>query len=85
MQESWWKIPSVESILEGLTLNYIATQAGEIDRAALAAKMYEYDADYVYTTKWQPLFADIFSGKIKLGAPAEQPVALNRAQRRKAK
>jgi glycosyltransferase involved in cell wall biosynthesis len=85
MQESWWKIPSVESILEGLTLNYIATQAGEIDRAALAAKMYEYDADYVYTTKWQPLFADIFSGKIRLGVPAEQPVALNRAQRRKAK
>jgi hypothetical protein len=47
--------------------------------------MYEYDADYVYTTKWQPLFADIFSGKIRLGVPAEQPVALNRAQRRKAK
>jgi glycosyltransferase involved in cell wall biosynthesis len=85
MQESWWKIPSVESILEGLTLNYIATQAGEIDRAALAAKMYEYDADYVYTTKWQPLFADIFSGKVRLGVPAEQPVTLNRAQRRKAK
>jgi glycosyltransferase involved in cell wall biosynthesis len=85
MQESWWKIPSVESILEGLTLNYIATQAGEIDRAALAAKMFEYDADYVYTTKWQPLFADIFSGKIRLGVPTEQPVTLNRAQRRKAK
>jgi hypothetical protein len=47
--------------------------------------MYEYDADYVYTTKWQPLFADIFSGKVRLGVPAEQPVTLNRAQRRKAK
>jgi glycosyltransferase involved in cell wall biosynthesis len=85
MQESWWKIPSVESILEGLTLNYIATQAGEIDRAALAKKMYEYDADFVYMTKWEPLFQKIFKGEIKLGVPADQPVALNRAQRRKAK
>ena len=80
MQESWWKIPAVESIVEGLTVNYINTRGGHIDRQALAAKMFEYDADYVYKTKWQPLFADIESGKIKLGAPAEQP--LNRAQRR---
>ena len=85
MQESWWKIPSVESILEGLTLNYIAPQEGSIDRAALAKKMYEYDADFVYLTKWEPLFQKIFKGEIKLGVPAEQPVALNRAQRRKAK
>ena len=80
MQESYWKVPNVESILEGLAVNYIATKSGNINRQALAAKMFEYDADYVYTTKWQPLFADIESGKIKLGAPAEQP--LNRAQRR---
>jgi glycosyltransferase involved in cell wall biosynthesis len=85
MQESWWKIPTVLGIVEALKNNYADTKAGRVDRAALAAKMYEYDADYVYTTKWQPLFADIFSGKIKLGAPAEQPVTLNRAQRRKAK
>ena len=77
------KIPEVYSIVEGLTVNYINTRGGHIDRKALAAKMYEYDADYVYTTKWQPLFADIASGKIKLGAPAQQP--LNRAQRRKQK
>ena len=80
MQESYWKVPNVESILEGLAVNYIATKSGNINRQALAAKMYEYDADYVYKTKWQPLFADIASGKVKLGAPAEQP--LNRAQRR---
>ena len=80
MQESYWKVPNVESILEGLAVNYIATKSGNINRQALAAKMFEYDADYVYKTKWQPLFADIESGKIKLGAPAEQP--LNRAQRR---
>ena len=85
MQESWWKIPSVESILEGLTLNYIATQEGSINRAALAAKMYEYDADFVYLTKWEPLFQKIWKGEIRLGVPAEQPVALNRAQRRKQK
>jgi hypothetical protein len=85
MQESWYKIPNVESILEGLTVNYIATQNGEIDRAALAKKMYEYDADFVYMTKWEPLFQKIFKGEIRLGVPAEQPVALNRAQRRKAK
>lgn len=80
MQESYWKVPNVESILEGLAVNYIATKSGNINRQALAAKMFEYDADYVYTTKWQPLFADIASGKVRLGVPAEQP--LNRAQRR---
>jgi hypothetical protein len=85
MQESYWKVPSVKSIAEGLTVNYIATKSGEVNRQALAAKMFEYDADYVYTTKWQPLFADIASGKVRLGVPAEQPVTLNRAQRRKAK
>lgn len=85
MQESYWKIPHVGHILQGLENNYTDTKSGRVDRKALAAKMFEYDADYVYTTKWQPLFADIFSGKIRLGVPAEQPVALNRAQRRKAK
>ena len=85
MQESWWKIPGVGYILQGLENNYTDTKSGRVNRQALAAKMYEYDADYVYTTKWQPLFADIASGKIKLGAPAQQPVALNRAQRRKQK
>jgi hypothetical protein len=85
MQESWWKIPRVLGIVQALENNYADTKSGRIDRAALAAKMYEYDADYVYTTKWQPLFADIFSGKIRLGVPAEQPVTLNRAQRRKVK
>jgi glycosyltransferase involved in cell wall biosynthesis len=85
MQESWWKIPGVGYILQGLENNYTDTKSGRVDRKALAAKMFEYDADYVYTTKWQPLFADIFSGKIRLGVPAEQPVTLNRAQRRKAK
>jgi glycosyltransferase involved in cell wall biosynthesis len=85
MQESWWKIPNVDEIAKALTANYIATKSGEVNRQALAAKMFEYDADYVYTTKWQPLFADIASGKVRLGVPAEQPVTLNRAQRRKAK
>jgi glycosyltransferase involved in cell wall biosynthesis len=85
MQESYWKIPHVGHILQGLENNYTDTKSGRVDRQALAAKMFEYDADYVYTTKWQPLFADIASGKVKLGAPAEQPVALNRAQRRKQK
>jgi glycosyltransferase involved in cell wall biosynthesis len=85
MQEAWWKVPNVYEIVEGLTVNYINTRGGHINRHALAAKMYEYDADYVYTTKWQPLFADIAIGKVRLGVPAEQPVALNRAQRRKAK
>ena len=85
MQESWWKIPNVEEIVRALDSNYSDTKSGRVDRQALAAKMFEYDADYVYTTKWQPLFADIASGKVKLGAPAEQPVTLNRAQRRKQK
>ena len=80
MQESWWKIPAVESIVEGLVVNYINTKGGDINRQALAAKMFEYDADRVYAEHWRPFFADIESGKIKLGAPAEQP--LNRAQRR---
>jgi glycosyltransferase involved in cell wall biosynthesis len=80
MQESWWKVPNVGNIVQALESNYADTKSGRVNRQALAAKMYEYDADYVYKTKWQPLFADIESGKIKLGAPAEQP--LNRAQRR---
>jgi glycosyltransferase involved in cell wall biosynthesis len=85
MQESWWKIPHIGHILQGLENNYTDTKIGRVDRAALAKKMYEYDADFVYLTKWEPLFQKIFKGEIKLGVPAEQPVALNRAQRRKAK
>jgi glycosyltransferase involved in cell wall biosynthesis len=85
MQESWWKIPHIGHILQGLENNYTDTKMGRVDRAALAKKMYEYDADFVYMTKWEPLFQKIFKGEIRLGVPAEQPVALNRAQRRKAK
>jgi hypothetical protein len=44
--------------------------------------MDEYDADKVYAEKWEPLFRSIESGKIKLGAPAAEPVPVNRAARR---
>ena len=81
-QEAWAIIPNVLEILEALTLNYIATQAGEIDRAALAATMLEYDADFVYATKWEPLFQSIQSGKIRLGVPTPEPEPVNRAARR---
>jgi glycosyltransferase involved in cell wall biosynthesis len=78
--ESFAFIPNVLEILEALTLNYIATQAGEINRAALAATMDEYDADKVYKEKWEPLFQSIQSGKIRLGVG--QTEIANRAQRR---
>ena len=78
--EAFAFIPNVLEILEALTLNYIATQAGEIDRAALAATMDEYDADKVYAEKWEPLFQSIQSGKIRLGIG--QTEIANRAQRR---
>jgi glycosyltransferase involved in cell wall biosynthesis len=80
--ESFAIIPNVLEILEALTLNYIATKAGEIDRAALAATMDEYDADKVYAEKWEPLFQSIQSGKIRLGVPTAEPQPVNRAQRR---
>ena len=80
--ESFAFIPNVLEILEALTLNYIATQAGEIDRARLAATMDEYDADKVYAEKWEPLFQSIQSGKIRLGVPTPEPQPVNRAARR---
>jgi glycosyltransferase involved in cell wall biosynthesis len=84
-QEAWAIIPNVGEIYQALCGNYKDTKAGTIDRARLASTMLEYDADFVYATKWQPLFDDIASGKVRLGLPVEQPVALNRAQRRKQK
>jgi glycosyltransferase involved in cell wall biosynthesis len=78
--ESFAFIPNVLEILEALHLNYIATQSGEINRAALAATMDEYDADKVYAEKWEPLFESIQSGKIRLGVG--QTEIANRAQRR---
>jgi len=78
--ESFSKIPNVNKIYFALVANYQATKRGEIDRAALAATMDEYDADKVYADKWEPLFKSIQSGKIKLGVG--QAEVANRAQRR---
>jgi hypothetical protein len=80
MQESWWKVPNIAHIVERLNENYAQSPLTPEQRATLGKTMHEYDADLVYAEHWRPLFADIESGKIKLGAPAEQ--SLNRAQRR---
>jgi len=80
MQESWWKVPNISHIVERLNENYAQSPLTPEQRATLGKTMQEYDADRVYAEHWRPLFADIESGKIKLGAPAEQ--TLNRAQRR---
>jgi glycosyltransferase involved in cell wall biosynthesis len=80
--ESFSMIPNIQEIVEALTANYKATKAGEIDRAALASTMVEYDADLVYAMKWEPLFRDIASGKIKIGMQAQEPQPVNRAARR---
>jgi len=78
--ESFSKIPNVQKIYFALLANYEATKRGEINRAALAATMDEYDADKVYAEKWEPLFQSIQSGKIRLGVG--QAEIANRAQRR---
>ena len=76
--QAFSKIPNVSQIYFSLLANYQATKRGEIDRAALAATMDEYDADKVYAEKWEPLFQKVsamFSTKTEV-----QPV--NRAARR---
>jgi len=78
--EAFSKIPDVTKIYFALLANYEATKRGEINRAALAATMDEYDADKVYAEKWEPLFQSIQSGKIRLGVG--QAEIANRAQRR---
>ena len=77
-QESFSMIPNVEQIYFALLANYEATKRGQIDRAALASTMVEYDADLVYAMHWEPLFkkaAHLFGKQ-----PEPQP--LNRAARR---
>jgi len=78
--ESFSIIPNVGEIYQALETNYFQTKTGIIDRAALASTMLEYDADFVYATKWEPLFQSIQSGKIRLGVG--QTEIANRAQRR---
>jgi glycosyltransferase involved in cell wall biosynthesis len=78
--ESFAMIPNVIEIYQALCQNYKDTQAGTVDRARLASTMLEYDADFVYATKWEPLFQSIESGKIRLGVG--QTEIANRAQRR---
>jgi glycosyltransferase involved in cell wall biosynthesis len=81
-QQAFSKIPDVTQIYFALLANYEATKRGEIDRAALAATMDEYDADKVYAEKWEPLFQSIQSGKIRLGIQQPEAEPLNRAARR---
>ena len=81
-QEAWAIIPNVGEIYQALCENYKDTKAGMVDRAALASTMLEYDADFVYATKWEPLFQSIQSGKIRLGVPTPEPEPVNRAARR---
>jgi len=78
--ESFSIIPNVGEIYQALETNYFQTKTGIVDRAALASTMLEYDADFVYATKWEPLFQSIQSGKIRLGVG--QTEIANRAQRR---
>jgi glycosyltransferase involved in cell wall biosynthesis len=80
--ESFSIIPNVGEIYQALETNYFQTKTGIIDRAALASTMLEYDADFVYATKWEPLFQSIQSGKIRLGVPTAEPQPVNRAARR---
>jgi hypothetical protein len=72
----------VTQIYFALLANYEATKRGEIDRAALAATMDEYDADKVYAEKWEPLFQSIQSGGIRIGIQQTEPEPVNRAARR---
>ena len=81
-QVAYYKIPWIKDIDDRLEMSWCAKRDNVIDRAALAATMDEYDADKVYAEKWEPLFRSIESGKIKLGAPAAEPVPVNRAARR---
>jgi glycosyltransferase involved in cell wall biosynthesis len=81
-QEAWAIIPNVGEIYQALCDNYKDTKAGIVDRARLASTMLEYDADFVYATKWEPLFQSIQSGKIRLGVPTPEPQPVNRAARR---
>ena len=81
-QEAWAIIPNVGEIYQALETNYFQTKTGIVDRAALASTMLEYDADFVYATKWEPLFQSIQSGKIRLGVPTPEPEPVNRAARR---
>jgi glycosyltransferase involved in cell wall biosynthesis len=81
-QQAFSKIPNVQQIYFALLANYEATKRGEVDRAALAATMDEYDADKVYADKWEPLFQSIQSGKIRLGIQQPEPEPVNRAARR---
>ena len=76
--QAFSKIPNVSQIYFALLANYQATKRGEIDRAALAATMDEYDADKVYAEKWEPLFQKV-SAMLSAKTQA-QPV--NRAARR---
>jgi len=80
--ESFSIIPNVGEIYQALETNYFQTKTGIVDRAALASTMLEYDADFVYATKWEPLFQSIQSGKIRLGVPTPEPQPVNRAARR---
>ena len=80
--ESFAFIPNVGEIYQALETNYFQTKTGIVDRAALASTMLEYDADFVYATKWEPLFQSIHSGKIRLGVPTPEPEPVNRAARR---
>jgi glycosyltransferase involved in cell wall biosynthesis len=81
-QQAFSKIPNVQKIYFALLANYEETKRGEVDRAALAATMDEYDADRVYSEKWEPLFQSIQSGKIRLGIQEPEPEPVNRAARR---
>ena len=80
--EAFAFIPNVGEIYQALETNYFQTKTGIVDRAALASTMLEYDADFVYATKWEPLFQSIQSGKIRLGVPTPEPEPVNRAARR---
>ena len=82
IQHAWYKVPSIEQIRDALKANYDLWKAGAVERPLLAARMADYDADYVYRAYWAPLFAKIKSGEINLRGEAPQPQPVNRAARR---
>jgi len=54
--KSWWKSPSVSSIVESLEAAYAAPR-GHSDKARAFAV--QYDADLVYRQRWRPVLAEL--------------------------
>jgi glycosyltransferase involved in cell wall biosynthesis len=80
-QGSWWKVPSIDGIVDALEQSYAikgdAEKRAKTSETAVAFAS-QYATDRVYAEHWEPMLATI---EDLLGKPAPI-VALNREQRR---